>query len=265
VATGDADVAYGSDTGGSVRIPSACCGTAGLKTTHGRISLDGVWPLAPSFDTIGPMARDVAGLVLGMQLLEPGFEVATTAPRTVGRLRNIAGIDPVLEAAVDAALALAEFDVVDVELPWLVANLNCGAVVVAEAWAADQHLVNTDPEHIGADVLELLRIGEGVPADALQRGLAESRAWRGEVDAMLGRVELLALPTMVRFPGEIGATGNELATLTQPVNASGHPAIALPIPAAGSRLPASIQLVGPHGSEDQLLAAGRVLEAAVAG
>src|SRR5580658_6019632 len=50
VANGDADVAYGSDTGGSVRIPSACCGTAGLKTTWGRVSLDGVFPLAPSLD-----------------------------------------------------------------------------------------------------------------------------------------------------------------------------------------------------------------------
>src|SRR6185312_11722115 len=76
VATGEADVAYGSDTGGSVRIPSACCGTAGLKTTWGRIPLDGVWPLSPSFDTVGPMARDIGGLVTGMQLLEPGFELA---------------------------------------------------------------------------------------------------------------------------------------------------------------------------------------------
>src|SRR5207237_4097765 len=88
VATGEADAAYGSDTGGSVRIPSACCGTAGLKTTHGRIPLDGVWPLAPSFDTIGPMARDVAGLILGMQLLEPGFAPATEAPTHVGRVRG---------------------------------------------------------------------------------------------------------------------------------------------------------------------------------
>src|SRR5689334_16617309 len=66
VATDDADVALGSDTGGSVRVPSACCGTAGLKTTHGRVSRDGVWPLAPSLDTIGPMARAVAGVTLGM-------------------------------------------------------------------------------------------------------------------------------------------------------------------------------------------------------
>src|SRR5580658_8479506 len=58
IADGEADIAYGSDTGGSVRIPAAFCGRTGLKTTHGRISLEGVWPLAPSLDTVGPMARD---------------------------------------------------------------------------------------------------------------------------------------------------------------------------------------------------------------
>src|SRR5438128_560661 len=87
VATGEADVAYGSDTGGSVRIPSACCGTTGLKTTWGRVPLDGVWPLAPSLDTVGPMARDIAGLVLAMQLLEPGFALAPAGASTVDRVR----------------------------------------------------------------------------------------------------------------------------------------------------------------------------------
>ncbi|MDQ1695291.1 MAG: amidase, partial [Frankiaceae bacterium] len=81
VATDEADVGYGSDTGGSVRIPAACCGVAGLKTTYGRISLDGVLPLAPSLDTIGPIARDVAGLELGMQLLEAGFTAASAPAR----------------------------------------------------------------------------------------------------------------------------------------------------------------------------------------
>jgi len=69
VGSGDADVAYGSDTGGSVRIPAACCGGVGLKTTFGRVPLGGVWPLGRTLDTIGPMARDIAGVELGMQLL----------------------------------------------------------------------------------------------------------------------------------------------------------------------------------------------------
>ena len=71
VASGEADLAYGSDTGGSIRVPAAFCGISGLKTTHGRIPLAGVRPLAPSMDTIGPMARDVAGVAAGLTLLTP--------------------------------------------------------------------------------------------------------------------------------------------------------------------------------------------------
>src|SRR5436305_5202911 len=126
VATGEADVAYGSDTGGSVRIPSACCGTTGLKTTHGRISLEGVWPLALSLDTVGPMARDIAGVVLGMQLLEPGFEVADVAPTTVGRFR-LPNTDAEIDAAIDRALAAAELEVVDLDIAgWMTAFASNG-------------------------------------------------------------------------------------------------------------------------------------------
>lgn len=70
VATGEADVAIGTDTGGSIRIPAACCGVVGLKTTFGKISLEGVWPLAPSLDTVGPLGRDVAAVARGFALLD---------------------------------------------------------------------------------------------------------------------------------------------------------------------------------------------------
>ena len=94
-------MALGSDTGGSVRIPSACCGTAGLKTTYGRVPAAGVWPLAPSLDTVGPMAATVDGLITGMRLLEPGFTVAGAPARTIGRLRTSG--HPEIEAAIDRA------------------------------------------------------------------------------------------------------------------------------------------------------------------
>ncbi len=104
VATDEADVAFGSDTGGSVRVPSACCGVCGLKTTYGRVPVAGVWPLARSLDTIGPIGKDVEALTLGMQLLEPGFAPGTSAARVVGRVRT--GALPEIEAAIDAACML---------------------------------------------------------------------------------------------------------------------------------------------------------------
>src|SRR5262245_57956960 len=101
LAEGEVDIALGSDTAGSIRNPSACCGTAGLKTTWGRVPVDGVWPLAPSLDTVGPMARDVAGVIEGMALLEPGFVVADAPSPLIGRVR-LPDIDPRIDAAVDA-------------------------------------------------------------------------------------------------------------------------------------------------------------------
>lgn len=262
VATDEADVAYGSDTGGSVRIPSACCGTAGLKTTHGRVPLAGVFPLAPGFDTIGPMARDVTGLVMGMALLEPGFAVAAPQSRRVGRLRPAA--DPAIDAAVDAALAATEWEVVDLELPeWEQSTAAAGLLLVAEAWATDRDLLARAPERIGADVAARLRIGERVDEATVASGRAAQEAWRARLAAVFREVEFLAMPTLTVFPPPLGR-GEELlmARCTLPVNLAGVPALALPVPSAGP-LPASLQLVGPEQSEERLLAAGLVVEAAV--
>ncbi|HUY23024.1 MAG TPA: amidase [Acidimicrobiales bacterium] len=263
VATEEADVAYGSDTGGSVRIPSACCGTAGLKTTWGRVPLDGVWPLSPSFDTVGPMARDVAGLVRGMALLEPGFVVADGAPRRVGRIRVDA--DPLIDAAVDGALAAAEWDVVDLDVAlWHEATAAGGLLLVAEAWATDGDLVERDPDKVGADVIGRLRLGSSLDARALHTAHDVRERWRAELVGIFRAVDVVVTPTLTVFPPPL-AGGEELlmARCTLPVNLAGVPALALPVPTEGP-LPASIQLVGPDGSEEALLGAGLVLEAAAA-
>ena len=74
MAAGLADAALGSDSGGSIRIPAACCGVTGFKPTWGLVPAEGCFPLAPSYDHVGPMARDVEGCEQMLQALAPGFE-----------------------------------------------------------------------------------------------------------------------------------------------------------------------------------------------
>jgi amidase len=263
VAVGDADVAYGSDTGGSIRIPAACCGTAGLKTTWGRIPLDDVWPLSPSFDTVGPMARDVAGLVVGMELLEPGFEVAATTGVTIGRLRPPA--DPSIDAAVDQALRQSEWPVLELDVPeWDQATSDAGLLLMVEAWLSNQALVARDPEGIGDLVRERLAMGASFDAATIAKAWNGQRAWKQALAALFEQVDFLVTPTLTIFPPTLD-DGNDLlvARCTIPVNLAGVPALALPVPTDGP-LPASIQLIGPAQSEERLLAAGEWLESAAA-
>lgn len=255
VASGDADVALGTDTGGSVRLPAACCVVAGLKTTTGRVPLTGVHPLAPSLDTVGPLARDVAGLVTGMTLLEPGFLLG--APVTsVGRLRLPAA--PGVDAALDRALA--PLSVVDVDLPgWEDASVACAALLSAEAFASVGHLLATG--RVGADVAErLARGGQLTPAE-LDLARAVRARWTTAFLDLLRAVGIVALPTMRDAPPTLddAARMYELR-LTLPVNLAGLPAVVLPVPRRDGP-PASLQLVGPPGSEEVLLATARVVEA----
>jgi len=261
VATGEADIAYGTDTGGSVRIPAACCGVVGLKTTWGHIPLGGVWPLAPSLDTVGPLARDVAGVVIAMALLDPAFDKnATISPaHTVGRLR-VPGVRSDIDAAVDAALREAELDLVDVHLEgWDAAANALFPIINAEAWESDRHLVESKAEpRIGADVLARLGFGRTVSPADVATARADRAAWRLELADVFTRVELLALPTLDDVPPtveEAAATTRSMGALTRPFNVAGTPAIAL----------GNLQLVAPWHREDLLCATAARVEEAIGG
>jgi amidase len=269
VAAGEADIAFGTDTGGSVRIPAACCGIVGLKTTWGRIPLDGVWPLAAGLDTVGPMARDVAGAAAGMALLEPGFTVASDSPRTIGVLAVDA--DPLVTASIDNALRTAEFDVVPVTIPDLDKIQAASFTLLdAQAWESDKDLFAAASDRIGDDVRNRLKQASTVTPAQVSAAEAVIAGWRETLDSLWRRVDVIAAPSLLGFPPLLDEVRVmwKLRMLTSPVNAAGVPALALPLPVPGGNagpIPASVQLIGPLNSEERLLAAGARIEQAVWG
>jgi amidase len=266
VGSGAADVAFGSDTGGSIRVPAAFCGITGLKTTKERVPLEGVWPLAPSLDTVGPMARDVAGVVEAMALLEPGFGVAGAPASVIGRLRaHLEGSDARIEEAIDDALREAGMEVVEVELPeWVEAYERFLDVLEPEAAASNRSLL-ADPallSQLSAPVRARLERGRAVSAERVQQADRFRGQWKLRLDRVFERVELLALPTVGFFPPPLEEAASHTYTRgTAPVNLAGLPALAMPVRGA-TRLPASLQLVGPAGGEELLCATAALVERA---
>jgi amidase len=268
VATGQADVALGTDTGGSVRIPAACCGITGLKTTWGRVPLEGVYPLASSMDTVGPLGADVAAVELGMRLIDPGFAGASAEPAArVGRIRTAPDIDvdAATDAAVDAALAaagLTGLQVTDVPgFDFRAVNRAGNVAIDVEAYPANAHLL----PHLDRLTPDIRRKMEGA-AKITSEQAAEADRVRQELrewfSAALARHPVLALPALIGAPPLIGERMST-TILTMPANLAGLPALVLPVPGGPAGLPASLQLIGPPGGEEQLIALGRVIEAAL--
>ncbi|MDL4815656.1 amidase [Actinomadura opuntiae] len=265
VATGEADVAFGTDTAGSVRIPAACCGIASLKTTNGRVPLDGVYPLSPTLDTVGPMGRDVAAVVTGMRLIEPGFTPDAYDPgMPIGRLR-VPNVDPAIDAAVDDALRRLG-PITDATCEHFQdAALAGGVFVGEEAHAQNGHLLAGDPSAVSERMRRRLTV--------LKEAASGKRAWaeqiqktvRAEFDALLERHGVLALPVLAAVAPEPPDGDDDLllTMLTGSVNVAGLPAFALPVPLPGSHLPASVQLIGPAGGEERLCAVAAALESAL--
>jgi len=263
VATGEADVAFGTDTGGSVRVPAACCGVVGLKTRHGRVPVKGVYLLAPTLDTVGPIGPDVAAVELGMRLLEPGF----LAPDWVGELTagrvtvpvSTGGADPAVDTAVDRALAAAGVAVTRV--PGWDADLALSAIGVlidAEGFRSNAYLMPY-LKQLSPHVRRNLERGARLtPADraAAERGRAAVRA---SFEALLADFPVLVLPTLLGPPPLLGGHGFQLNALTAPVSLAGLPALTLPVPGAGGVM-ASMQVIGM--TEETVLAFARVIEAA---
>jgi amidase len=278
VANGLADVAFGTDTAGSIRVPAACCGIVGLKTTFGLVPLQGVFPVEPKhLDTVGPMAKDVDHVVQGMDLLQVGFAaryLAAVAARPsakkirIGRL-YLSGTDPKIDKAVDDALRRAQFEVIALdqafEEKWDQAKKDGTTLAEAGAWISDGKYFDR-LTGVSARSKAIIAWGEFHFATSYQNALRRQAAWQQALDEIFKKVDLIALPTLQKLPPNMPTLAlAELQMLnvqnTVPVNFAGNPALAIPIALDDKDFTTtSLQLVGPRLSEAGLLNAGRLIE-----
>jgi aspartyl-tRNA(Asn)/glutamyl-tRNA(Gln) amidotransferase subunit A len=264
LSAGLADAALGTDSGGSIRIPAACCAISGFKPSLGLVPLDGVFPLAPSFDHAGPMARDVAGCVELMAVLAPGLELPEVELADIGlAVAWCEHADPLVRARVEEVAALfpgsrrVAFPEAEGTTPAFMREI---ADVHRDLYAEQAELYG---ENIRPKIERCLAV-----TDAEAAAAAAARAeYERLASAALEGFDLLLTPTLAFVPppadvDEI-ATRASVVRFTYPFNALGWPALALPAGAAESGLPASAQLVGRRGADALVLAAGLALERAL--
>jgi aspartyl-tRNA(Asn)/glutamyl-tRNA(Gln) amidotransferase subunit A len=262
IAAGDVELALGTDSAGSIRIPAAWCGVVGFKPSHGLVSVEGCFPLAPSCDVVGPMAASVQGCDRLLRTLAPGFEPAgleALEELEVG-VAWLDDADPLVRERVAAAASLFPRRR-ELELPLPASNRADFMREVADVHRAlfpgNEELYG---DNVRGKIARCLRVTDAEAAAAAR----ERAEYRGLVEDAVGGLDLLVTPTVpfVAPPAdvdelEIRAGGT---SLTYPFSALGWPALALPCGAAENGLAASVQLAAPTGADARVLAAGRLLE-----
>jgi aspartyl-tRNA(Asn)/glutamyl-tRNA(Gln) amidotransferase subunit A len=261
LAAGLADAALGTDSGGSIRIPAACCGVVGFKPTFGLVPMDGCFPLAPSFDHAGPMGPDVETCVRMTEALVPGFEAAAPVPLADLAL-GVAWVDladPLVRAQVQAvAERFPRHRAVDFPLGDGIAHL-----FMHEVAQSHRELFPARAAEYGENVRTKL----GRCAQVSDAQVEDARRRREELSerafAALEGLDLLITPTLGfvaprRGPDEL-ALRESVIRFTFPFNALGWPALALPCGPAEDGMPASAQLIGRPGDDARVLAVGATL------
>ena len=289
VAAGLCPGALGSDTGGSIRFPSAACSVTGLKPTWGRVSRHGIFPLAPSLDHVGPMARSVADVALLFDAIAGPDPLDPTALRVaavdhagaldrgiegvaigVDRDWCLAGADSEIAAAFEAALdslASAGARLREVRMPDTSA-LAAGWIpaCAVEAALAHETLFRERREDYGPSLGALVHIGGSLPAVEYARINAARRTLSARLNRLFEEVALLATPAMpVRVPTLAEAAAGtadpaQMLRFTALWNFAGNPTLSLPCGFDGDGLPIGFQLVGPALGEASLLAAGAAFQ-----
>jgi aspartyl-tRNA(Asn)/glutamyl-tRNA(Gln) amidotransferase subunit A len=262
LAAGLCDAALGTDSAGSVRLPAACCGAVGFKPTWGVVPIDGVFPLAPTFDTVGPMATTVSGCI------ELARALGVPAERTPGDVRTALAwtedAEPLVRARVEAAAALLP-DVEHIHFP-LPGDVNPAFQV--EAADVHRELFAEHAALYGENVRRKLEAAFTVTDEQVSASRAERDAYRERTLEAVEGFDVLLTPTMPMVAPPVGigdlALRERMISLTRPFNATGWPALALPCGPAEDGLPASLQIAARPGDDALVLTVGAGLERALA-
>jgi aspartyl-tRNA(Asn)/glutamyl-tRNA(Gln) amidotransferase subunit A len=285
VAAGLATLGVGTDTGGSIRVPAACCGVVGFKPTHDAVSREGVWPLAWTLDHIGPLARSVAdatlafevmaglpaGCVSGKRLDAP--RLITPAPFFFEHLEDTVHerIDAALHA-LDAAGASLEGRRIDgVEY----APATQFITLCSEACQANWALLAARGEDVSPDIRLRLEIGQFIGAIDYIKAQRMRRRLRDNMIEALKDADVFVLPTLpvsipkqgvatLKIAGRVLPVPTAFTRLTSPFNFSGMPAVSIPCGRDRKGLPVGLQLVGRPGADATVLAVAKWCEAVLA-
>lgn len=267
IAAGDVELALGSDSAGSIRIPAAWCGVVGFKPTHGLVSVEGCFPLAPSYDVVCPMASSVDGCERLLRVLAPGFEpidLESLEELEVG----VAWLDeaePLVRERVAAVASLFPRRR-ELDLPLAPANRADFMREVADVHRAlfpgNEELYG---DNVRGKVERCLRVTDAEAA-AAERDRLEYRERMAEA---LAGLDLVVTPTVpfVAPPADVDELEirARAISLTYPFSSLGWPALALPCGPAEDGLAASVQLAAPTGEDARVLAAGRLVASRLRG